>query len=86
MDSPNWWPYTQLAQSREKLGDTEGAAEAWRQALVAEPPVGIGLFDLATTDLARRGRGHRDAGKGRALLVHDSTAKSPGRPRVRRWT
>ena len=37
MDPPSWWPYTQLATARQKLGDDEGAAEAWRMALEKNP-------------------------------------------------
>jgi hypothetical protein len=33
MGSPNYWVYTQIADVREKLGDTKGAVEALEQAL-----------------------------------------------------
>ena len=33
----SWWPWSMLAQARKALGDTAGAAEAFRGALAANP-------------------------------------------------
>lgn len=37
MDSPSWWPYDQLAGAKQRAGDLQGAADAWRLALEKNP-------------------------------------------------